>query len=250
MRIPKGEIPNIGPWRKGEVVADEKIGSGFESDDIQEGTGEGAESGGVRRKMFLTGEGVHNLVEKPIKDKQEAKRVYGIYDRMRQAGLPVVNLLKVIREKAGSEVQYKLAMEDLTSGGSLEVLDLSPGYGDSPGTKRIIGQYSKAEELRAGMVRALAVLHNNGIVDFHPGISISLRRDLATQELVDFKVIDYSNFTGKALPRGWQPREVDLQYECDHDLEVLLSSVAESEEDRVALKAVYKKIRDDKEMHY
>lgn len=239
----RGEVPNIGPWRKGEPLADDRIGGGWESETLMHG--------GVRRKVFTTEEGMRVFADKPMKSGAEAKRAYEIYAKMKKAGLPVVDFLKVVREKdAQGATEYRHMMEDLTENGKLEIVTLEAKSKGHPGSQEIIKRSSHPQALREQMIRALAVMHNNELVNFHPVLSFVLRRDPKTQDIVDFKIIDYSNFTGLTLPSGMEGN-FDFESNRKYELIKFLTRIAPFAGDEVkTLRAEYERLREDKVMHY
>lgn len=209
--------PIISQWHKSKEIEDKKIAGGFVS--VFTGKGEG-----VRRKVFESEEGRRKMyVYKEVANLKEAKETMQIYAIFKEANLPVVNFAKIIKKKVKDMDEFIIAMEDLTQGGTLEVSERLRS--DIP------------EHLKEQMVQALAVIHNNDVYDYHPGLSFALREKKRNHEssgVIDFKIIDYANFeTRKQLEfdecrefkfEGNQ-RKPSFDEECKRDLRTLLKGI-------------------------
>lgn len=157
-------------------------------------------------------EGVGELlsyVEKPLKSEKAARETIEMYNQLSLLGLPVVQFLKIVktREVHTEQDQYSVAMEDLSAHGQNLVLKVGDMMEDpeNPGNKldsQVLLEKSKnAQDLVEQMARALAVLHNNGIYEFHNQVSFFIITDRSEDGRkaggyeLDFKILDYSNFT-------------------------------------------------------
>lgn len=210
--------PIISKWRKGKELEDEKIAEGFVS-------GETGKKEGVRRKNFETEEGRKRYVYKEVLSLQEAKDTILIYRIFREANLPVVDFAKIIKKRIGEHDEFVIAMQDLTEENSLIV------------TERLRADIP--EELKIRMIGALAVIHNNGVYDYHPGLSFALREEQSEKgsKVVDFKIIDYANFEIKKEQQENPSEKTDtsrrsFDEECSRDLKELLRGIV-SEEDKL-----------------
>lgn len=228
--------PIISKWHKGKELEDKKIAEGFVS-------GETGKKEGVRRKIFETEEGKKQYVYKEVFNLQEAKDIMHIYRIFREANLPVVDFAKIIKKRIWGRDEFVVAMENLTEEGRLIV------------TERLRADIP--EVLKIQMIKALAIIHNNGVYDYHPGLSFALREKQSEKgpEVVDFKVIDYANFEMKKEKQENIDEKINtlkIQFdetgffdeECSKDLKELLRGiVSEDDEFREYLVNLYWKIR-------
>lgn len=217
----KKEGPIISKWhKKGEELRDEKIGGGFVSEEV-------GKKMGVRLKEFETKDGKRFYVYKEVMDRHEAKEVLSIYKTLQEAGLPVVEFAKVIKKRVVGD-EFVLAMEDLTENNRYEIISLDSSFRLKyypPRSSLAIEQTRLPEEFREQMVKALAIMHNLGIYDYHPGLSFVLRlkeeEDEEAEEIaLDFKIIDYANlkFSEEINPEKFNK-------ECREDLKTLLFGI-------------------------
>lgn len=236
----KKEPPIFSKIHKGEQLSDEKIAEGFE-------TGEMDQDRGIRRKKFQTESGSFHYVDRSLPNEYEAKRVMEIYQILREAGLPVVDFAKTIRKKIDDEIKFFLAMEDLTEDGKFSITEV---YDRTP---QLLATSVNPIVLQEQMIRALAIMHNNEVVDFHPGLSFALRiqsREKDKQEsVVDFRIIDYPNLTKGGLPKGWDGN-FEFEEECSSDLKQLLRGVVFEENQRQKLENLYRQIREGGERKF
>lgn len=205
------------------------------------------EGRGIRRKRFKTEDGHFYYVDRSLANEYEAKRVMEIYQVLQKAGLPAVDFAKTIRKKVNGETKFFLAMEDLTEDGKYsmaEVYDKTPEF---------IAACANPTDLQEKMIRALAIMHNNGIVDFHPGLSFALRTQVREEDkrvvAIDFRIIDYPNLTMGGLPKGWDG-EFDFEQECSSDLRRLLQGIVFEESQGKQLEELYRKIRENEEKKF
>lgn len=228
------EPPIFTKIHKGKQLEDKRIAEGFETGIMDEGRG-------VRRKKFETEDGHFYYVDRSLPSEYEARRVMQIYMDLKEAGLPVVDFAKTIRKKEGEKIRFFLAMEDLTEDGKFSITEV---YDKTP---RLVSASSNPSALQESMIRALAIMHNNEVVDFHPGLSFALRtqpRQEDQQEAaVDFRIIDYPNLTEGGLPKGWSGN-YNFEEECDSDLRQLLKGIVYEDTQRQHLEDLYKQIRE------
>lgn len=233
----KKEIPIFTKIHKGKQLEDKKIGQGFETGEMDEGRG-------VRRKIFKTEKGLFYYVDRSLLNQYEAVRVMNIYQLLKKAGIPVVDFAKVIKKKEGGKLKFFLAMEDLTENGQYSIVE------DKRKTSKFISASSNPSVLQEQMIRALAIMHNNEIVDFHPGLSFALRTQTRKEDqkevAVDFRVIDYPNLTKGGLPKGWSGK-YNFEEECVKDLKQLLSGIIYDDSQKEYLEDLYNQIRQNKE---
>ncbi len=234
----------LSKWHKGEMTEDKQIGAGFETSEIL--------SGGVRRRKFETAEGAKYYADREI-FKNDAKRVMMIFQNLQEANLPTVAFAKVMRKKENGDLKYYLTMEDLTNNGELELFELNPQL-SFPQTLDILDRTENSWALKKQAVEALAIMHNNGIVDFHPGLSFVLRtieKPGVGKVGVDFKIVDFPNLTKGKLPKGWGG-DFSFEDECYQDLQQLLGALEyEHHEDSLeGLKRHYKKVRSSGQTRY
>lgn len=192
---------------------------------------------GVRRKILIGEEEVFAYAYKEVYDIKEARKVMGIYQRMKDLGLPVVDFAKIRRRKSGEQMEYEILMEDLTEKGQKNVMEISMWtHGEAID---IIEQSQNPQQLREEMAEALATLHNNGIYDYHPGLSFALVFE-DEREGVEFKIIDYANFeTEEDLNERNPNNKGTFESECSSDLKRLLEYTCESKEDEKAVREIY-----------
>lgn len=193
----------ISPTMKGELGKDEVISTrGFVSTEV------GKKLGVQRRE---------GIVYKEALSLNDAKRNRRIYERLRESGLPVVGFLKIVKKGEGGKDAYYLAMNDLTEGDKYNLIEVSSLPFD-----KSIPKLSKS--MQAQLADALAVMHNAGVVDVHPGLSIAIRRERESGIIHDFVFIDYDNMSGvdEELKDGgnW-----DFEAETKNDLETLIKCV-------------------------
>ena len=234
------EPPIFSKIHKGEQLGDEKIAEGFETGEMDNGRG-------IRRKIFKTEDGLFYYVDRSLANEYEAKRVMEIYQVLQKAGLPAVDFAKTIRKKVDNEIKFFLAMEDLTENGKYSITEVYDK------TSEFISASSNPSALQEQMIRALAVMHNNGIVDFHPGLSFALRTQTREDDkrvaAIDFPIIDYPNLTKDGLPRGWNG-EFDFEQECSSDLNRLLRGIVFEESQKEQLENLYRQTRENKEKEF
>src|SRR3989338_8324360 len=209
------EPPIFSKIHKDEQLGDEKIAEGFETGEMDNGRG-------IRRKIFKTEDGLFYYVDRSLANEYEAKRVMEIYQVLQKAGLPAVDFAKTIRKKVDNEIKF-------------------------------ISASSNPSALQEQMIRALAVMHNNGIVDFHPGLSFALRTQTREDDkrvaAIDFRIIDYPNLTKDGLPRGWNG-EFDFEQECSSDLNRLLRGIVFEESQKEQLENLYRQTRESAEKEF
>src|SRR3989344_194246 len=234
------EPPIFSKIHKGEQLSDEKIAEGFETGEMDEGRG-------IRRKKYQTEKGIFYYVDRSLANEYEAKRVMEIYQTLQKAGLPTVDFAKIIRKRVNGEIKLFLAMEDLTENGKYSISEV---YEKTP---EFISISANPSALQEEMVRALAIMHNNRIIDFHPGLSFALRTQTRKEDkrviAVDFRIIDYPNLTKGGLPKGWDG-EFDFESECSSDLNRLLRGIVFEESQRERLENLYRQIREGEEKEF
>lgn len=230
---------------KGKKEVDVKVGSGFE-------TGER----GVRRKVYRTKEGLAYYVDKKISSEKEAKRVMQIYQKMREAGLPIAQNAKIIRKKEDGKIVFYIAMEDLTQGGNLDITELVSS--EKLRQHNLIEHLEEPLKFKESIIRALAIMHNNEIFNFHPTISFvlltsrhylkpKLREKYKGHTRLSFKIIDYSNFAYKELPPGWESIDVKAGVaakEMEHDLNKMSLCLGKNQDEMTHLVNTYWEIRE------
>jgi hypothetical protein len=176
------EGPILTKWHKDKNPKEEEISRfGFVSSEV------GKEEG-VRRKTFQTPVGEQKYAYKEVLNGlDEAEKTMRIYKKMKDVGVPVVSFAKILRKKnEEGEFEYEIAMEDLTEGGKLSVVESHSEF----------SSYELPLEMEKEMLRTLARIHNLGIVHEHPGISFVLQceEEGGGKRAVRFRVIDYANF--------------------------------------------------------
>lgn len=235
MESEKGPI--LSKWHKGEETEDKRIGGGFVSDEV-------GKKQGVRRKKFETVEGEKAYVYKEVLDKEDAKQTIQIYQTFKEAGLPIVGFAKIIRKKVNDNIEYSLAMEDLTENGVYSVVEVRQRVNGKV-ISELIATSENPKKLQEDMIKALAVIHNNGIYDYHPDISFAIRLYESENEMgvsiKDFKIIDYANFEEK---KEGKDGEFEFHAECLKDLDRLLNSICSDEAQVDRLKKLYFALRE------
>src|SRR3989344_1738851 len=235
--------PILRQWEAGGgETTDERIAGGFVSDEMGQGLG-------VRRRTFEIAGGKRAYVYKEVFGRSEAERTMDIYRTFREAGLPVASFSKIIKRKK-EEAPYLLAMEDLTDGDRYALVEVG---GNIDSVRSVFLSLQEGSELPEKLIRALAVIHNNGIYDFHPGLSIALRVEKGGQKtplakrVKDFVVIDYANFER----REWLEKEIEknprlettFEKECVDDVGVLVKRVTADRIEREKLLEYYERLR-------
>lgn len=238
------ENPILSQWHQFPVSSDEKIGEGFVS-------GQLGKQMGVRRKVFETPTGAESYVYKEVASESEARSSIGIYTSMKEAGLPVVSFAKILRKKVDGIFEYAIAMEDLTEGGVLIVHEFhGTKEGPSP-IEEIISHSEVAHHLMEEVIYLLAVLHNNEIIDYHPGISFAIRTD-RDGVIVDVKIIDYANFESlkDMRPLRGMTKEETFDSECESDLRSVLYNLTSNPALQEELVNLYWNIREEKQKYF
>lgn len=197
---------------------------------------------GVKRQTYKTPEGGgFHYADRSLESEIEAKRTMRVYQAMKEANLPVMNFAKVIRKKIDGNIKYLLAMEDLTDNGKFFLSEIT-GAGVSYETKYkdagvfIDDNSENPMLLKKQLVQAMAIMHNNGMAEFHTGqVSIALRfarggeKEFAFQRkgrsigskkyyynIKDFRIIDYPNFFIKDDPAQsvqWKDAENGIDFD-------------------------------------
>ena len=236
----KKEPPIFTKIHKGRQLEDKKIAEGFETGEMDNGRG-------IRRKKFETEDGHFYYVDRSLRSEYEARRVIQIYSALKEAGLPVVDFAKTIRKKEDGKIKFFLAMEDLTEDGKFSITEV---YDKTP---QLISASSNPSALQESMIKALAIMHNNEVVDFHPGLSFALRTQPREEDqretAVDFRIIDYPNLTKGGLPKGWSGY-YNFEEECTNDLRQLLRGIVYEDTQRQHLEDLYKQIRESGEKNF
>lgn len=228
------EQPLISQWHNGEQIADNYLGAGCEAE--------------VRRRTFQTEQGIVHYAYKPVHSQYEATRIADIYTRLRDANLPVTQFLKTRREKAadGSRV-FSLIMEDVSENDRYFVENVEsrpigiPGY---DGSRPLADLSDQPMALKSDMLKDLAVIHNLGIFDFHPGISFFHTIAVDNSSNVSFRILDYGNFTHQGMPDGWDAAPFTLEDEMEHDARTLVGALSSDYMEQVALFDRYFEVRD------
>ena len=204
---------------------------------------------GVRKKVFEGPDGRHYYVYKEVRDLDEAERTMDIYGTFKRLGIPVAGFAKIIKKRVGESDEFIVAMEDLTDDDKLEVVEIFQLKDWFINKGLLIPQ-----EIKIGMVQALARIHNEGIFDFHPGLSFALRVKKIEGEddfsVFDFRVIDYANFMREGVPGIPLPkvRSVAGVYKEEQveDLNFMLTRVTIDNREREYLKKIYRNERSEK----
>jgi len=207
-----------------------------------------------------------SYVEKPLKNEKTAKETFEMYKQLSLLGLPVVSFLKIIKSKEvdTGQNQYTAAMEDLSAYGQNLVLKIGDitkdpdNIGNKLGSHELLAKAKSAEELVDQMARALAVLHNNGIYEFHNQISFfiivnrSKLDEKSERPTLDFKILDYSNFTNAGSENSLTQDALSdnvpgFEHGIEYNLKNLKSGVGNLAD---KLEEKYKKYRQEKLMAY
>lgn len=201
---------------------------------------------GVYRYIRRTEEGrVYSYVLKPLRsvlrpftERETFEKNKSVYEQFQAANIPVVNELKMVREYG----DLFLYMEDLTKRGEYDTFDLgglNPPSVDT--TIGVIEESAHPRELQEDMVESLAVVHNLGIAHTHPGTSFLLRRLKADPRVVNYRVIDYSNFNYEGAIN--EDSRNGFYYHCKYGIEQLLKFIALQNGRSDELKELYEEIR-------
>lgn len=224
---------HVASWHQARELERELIGSGNE--------------GAVYRRRFDTPQGERYYAHKEAKSETEAIRTYAIYKDLQEAGLPVADFLKThhYKDEVYGEDRTALIMEDVSHDGKYQLKAAGDfAFAEVAGAK-------DPKKLQKDMVRALAVMHNLGIYDFHPGLAMSVRVNKDDPSDVDFVFIDYSNMQKPENPtetREFGP--IDFEEECQADRVILLSGIGAYGEAAEELTDYYNAIRDSGIQHY
>lgn len=214
--------PIIGKWHQADQLKRDLLGKGFESQ--------------VHRQTFDTPDGPQGYAIKDVDPARggfrqktneiyeaddEAKRILGVYNRLKSAGLPVVSFMKSIHktDESGTRVA-KLAMEDATEGGEYKIEEIYMTEG-----KLAFVESSESEELALEMVESMAILHNNGLYHFHSGLSFFLKTSVREPDESELLILDYANFADKENPCGPLGRKegvFDFETACEENIDFLL----------------------------
>ncbi|HOX40568.1 MAG TPA: hypothetical protein PK263_00055 [bacterium] len=231
----EGELPILSQLHHSPIISDQRIAGGF----ISDATGKQM---GVRERVFDSPQGEQRYVYKEVFNLKEARATMQIYYLLKQAGLPVVAFAKIIRTYNESRYRHfknelVIAMEDLAQNGEFELRELS-------GDPKVEVPF----RLKENLIRALAIIHNNDVCEFHPSLSLALRiKDdhSGKREVVDFKVIDYANFkTKNEFPDG------KFELDSTKKLHQLLQSIGSSDSEKSVLQEFYYRVLESGEMHY
>lgn len=227
------EQPLIGKWHQGQQIEDSQLGRGAIAE--------------VRRRVFETATGPAYYAYKPMPSEQEAVRTADMYARLQAAGLPVVSFLKTTYRKDDTGVmQAGIAMEDVTEYDRYKVYKAQHKksyvkYGDNG--VRVVNFSEEFAALQQDMVQGLAVMHNNGLYDYHPGISFFIRLNKEDPRDVTYRILDYSNICYQAIPEGWFRQSDTFEEECESDAQVLISRLAGNLDEEFRLQERYWEVR-------
>lgn len=193
---PEGKIPIITKLRQTQKEP-KVIGSGLE-----------VQSGEHIKSFKVEDSEISSYVEKPFREEKAARETLEMYRKMHALGLPVVRFLKIVKSKEPfKEEKCSAAMEDLSAHGQNLVLIVSDVvenlYNPRPpvSSQELLENAANTEELMDQMAKALAVLHNNDIYEFHNQISFFIvvnKSEIgikSSKPRLNFKILDYSNFT-------------------------------------------------------
>ncbi len=169
-----------GPLGKDEVISKK----GFVSSHVGKGLG-------VQRRSNQESSTVGSIVYKEVHGLQAAKRAIQNYKQLKEAGIPVAPVTKIIKRKEDGKDEYYIAMSDLTENDKYQVIEISDVSSQT-------GLFLDRDIQRRLLV-SLAHMHNAGLVDFHPGLSIIIRREPNSGKVHDFVYIDYDNFGDQAF---------------------------------------------------
>ncbi len=219
---------HVAAWRNAEKLAEMSLGQGHE--------------GEVILHTYNTEQGEMRVAQKEVSSLEEAQRGYGVYTKLKEAGLPVANFYKIrtYTNEYGNKV-VGVVMEDLSEGGKYTVEPASQGTG--PTARDEVAEAADPTKLKKEMVRALAVMHNNGIYDFHLGISLFVRSEIDNPQNVDFLFLDYTNMEDPDNPR--RPRDtIDFDKECIQDRVALMQGIGVRRDEEDELVAYYQQLRE------
>ncbi|HEY4494302.1 MAG TPA: hypothetical protein VJB95_02630 [Candidatus Paceibacterota bacterium] len=208
-----------------------------------------------------------SYTEKPLRSEKAARETLEMYQQLNLLGLPVVSFLKIIQkqEKSTGQNQYSVAMEDLSAHDKNLVLMMgdTTENPDNPANKldsqELLEKAKNTEELIDQMARALAVLHNNGIYEFHNKLSFFLVAsrsaigEKSERPTLDFKILDYSNFTNdgsenSSVQDTLSDNVPGFKHGIERNLEYLKKAIGETL--RKKLEEKYKKYREERLMAY
>lgn len=191
----------------------------------------------------------------PVEGKNVALDTLEMYQKLKSLGLPVVSFLKIVKRREGDQDNYYIAMEDLSEAGKNLVVEIwQPKKDPQTGKLHFVESLWKGaenfSEIRDQMVRALAVLHNNGIFEYHPVLSFVVvveksKVGSGQKHPLRFKIIDYSNFT-HAESRNVKELQISVngqQRYMQENLEPLQTFLASSAQERAAIENAYLKYR-------
>jgi hypothetical protein len=238
------EEPIFAPTMKKEPLKQKKIGVGTETP-----------FRGVVRNTYEIGPDNTEFVfvDRYLLDEAKAITAMAVYQRLKQAGLPVTSFAKTIRKKENGEIRFFLAMEDLTENDRYKVSEIrAQNHNDySFKTPKMLEGAENRKQLQKQMVRALAVMHNLGVYEFHPTISFVLRTKLTndTEKIEDFRIIDYSNF------KIYDPQSSSIDREkfvelCQKNLDALIEVIALDNDQKAELSSLYDSVRESNLQRY
>jgi hypothetical protein len=237
--------PIIGKWKQGVENDPVDLGAGYEAD--------------VTGKSFTDQAGEsHGYAYKEYQVYTELEEAQKNYLRLKEAGLPVASFLKVhYTQKAdGSRIQ-NLIMEDMSEQGAYSLEVIADGFNFDH--KWNPGLIENKTEIMENMVRALAVIHNNGMYHTHDGMSFFIRTRLDNSTQGDFVVLDYSNFLsledkygdpGQYDAFNYVQISGDIQRSLQKNIIELLHHLPTSIEEHQTLYELYLSYRDQKVTQY
>jgi len=227
------ETEFVPQWQPGIQVGDEFLGAGQVAE--------------VRRRTFEYDGGTLAYAYKWMHDLDEAKRTVDVYERLKEAKLPVVSFVVPIAWKDTSgDTLVGISMEDMTAGGSRSIVNVRQKQVVTPNYTHdgVLAEASAdPTALKHRMIRDLAVMHNNGLYDFHPGISFFLQFDHADKRNVSHVILDYSNICYREMPAGWPWNRGDFETECIDDAHKLLDGLAGNAKQYQSLLFLYRDTR-------
>lgn len=199
-----------------------------------------------------------SYAEKPL-DLVEGKNIaldtLEMYQKLKSLGLPVVSFLKIVKRREDNQDNYYIAMEDLSEAGKNLVVEIwQPKRDPQTGKLHFVESLWKGaenfSEIRDQMVRALAVLHNNGIFEYHPVLSFAVVVNKSTMKsgqkyTLRFKILDYSNFIFSGFRNAQQIKifTEDEQTYMQENLEPLQVFLASNAKGRADIENAYLKYR-------
>jgi len=206
-----------------------------------------------------------SYVEKPLRSERAARETYKMYRKLSSLCLPCLSFLKVVRKKEEGEIKYSVAMEDLSAHGENLVLMMGDTAEDpnNPGNRinpiELLEKANNTEEIVDQMARALAVLHNNGIYEYHNKISffIVVKKseigENSERPILEFKILDYSNFTNDGSEYSLRKDALTdnlpgFEHGIEYNLKNLKSGVGDNLADKLEEK--YNKYRQEILMTY